>query len=480
LSQGLHEECGVFGIYAAQTKDLASPTYYGLYALQHRGQESCGIAVSDGKGNLRLHKALGLVKDVFTRDILRGLGTGTLAAGHVRYATTGNTGQENAQPILLRRLHDALVTVHNGNLVNAAELRRELELRGSLFHTTTDTEVIAYTLARELKPGVPVEEAVALAMDRLEGAYALILLYGDKLIAVRDPHGFRPLCFGKTADGDYVAASESCALDAVDAQFIRDVEPGEIVVFDASGVTGISGKKVARKPALCVFEYIYFARPDSVLDGVGVHQARINAGRYLAQEHPVQADVVIGVPDSGLDAAIGFSMASGIPYDTGFIKNKYIGRTFIAPGQTSREDKVRIKLNPVTEVVRGKRIVLIDDSIVRGTTSARIVRLLRDAGAREIHLRVTAPPFLNPCYYGTDVDSRENLIACRHTVEEIAKILGADSLGYLNVKYLPYLCGKPEGCGICAACFDGLYPTRVPEGSAKMQLENMEHAGDGR
>jgi len=469
LDHEIHEECGVFGVYSADDRDVARDVYAGLFALQHRGQESCGIAVSKN-GTLKLHKDLGLVGEVFTADKMRLLGTGRMAVGHVRYGTTGNTGRENAQPIMVSHMTGAMATVHNGNLVNAYQLRRALEEAGSIFHTTSDTEIISYVITRERLGGGQAEDAVQRAMSILEGAYSLVLMFSDRLIAVRDMHGFRPLCYGRKTDGSYVVASESCALDAVGAEFIRDLLPGEIVIFDAAGVRSITANCGKAKKALCIFEFIYFARPDSQIDGYSVHQARLNAGRYLAKEHPVEADVVIGVPDSGIDAAIGYAMQSGIPYGIGFIKNKYIGRTFIAPGQGSREKLVRIKLNPLAETVRGKRVIMIDDSIVRGTTSARIISLLRDAGAKEIHVRITAPPFLFPCYYGTDVDSKSMLIANSHSIPEICEIIGADSLGYLNTEYLPSLPGG-EGCSCCSACFDGNYQTDIPEGENKNIFE---------
>lgn len=364
-----------------------------------------------------------------------------------------------------------MALAHNGNLVNSADLRRELELEGSIFHTTSDTEVISYLITKERINAPSIEEAVSRAMHRIKGAYSLVIMSPSKLIAVRDENGFRPLCYGKTADGRYIVASESCALDAVGAELIRDIRPGEILVFDRNGVRSMDEHCEKSPRSLCVFEYIYFARPDSVIDGCSVHGARMRAGAFLALEHPVQADVVIGVPDSGLDAAIGYSKQSGIPYEIGFIKNKYIGRTFIAPGQKSREDKVRIKLNPIAEVVRGKRVVMIDDSIVRGTTSARIVRLLREAGATEIHMRVSAPPFMNPCYYGTDIDSRENLIACKYTIDEIARQIGVDSLGYLSIASVKQIAEGINGNGYCTACFDGEYPTEIPSAPMKNRFE---------
>ena len=467
----LREECGVFGVFSPQTSDIASTAYYGLFALQHRGQESCGIVVNDD-GIFQSYKDTGLVNDVFTPQILAKLGEGNMAVGHVRYGTTGGNDRSNAQPIVVNHIKGRMALAHNGNIVNCEQLRRELELEGSIFSTTSDTEVISYIITKERLKAPSIEQAVNQAMRRVKGAYSLVIMSPSKLIAVRDAHGFRPLCYGKTEDGRYVVASESCALDAVSAKFIRDIRPGEIVVFDQDGARSITDHCGEADGSLCVFEYIYFARPDSVIDGCSVHNARMRAGAFLALEHPVQADVVIGVPDSGLDAAVGYAKQAGIPYEIGFIKNKYIGRTFIQPGQKSREDKVKIKLNPIADVVRGKRIVMIDDSIVRGTTSARIVKLLREEGAKEIHMRVSAPPFLNPCYYGTDIDSRENLIAASHSVEEIAKIIGVDSLGYLSVESVKQIAKGLHGTGYCTACFDGAYPTEIPETTSKNRFES--------
>ncbi len=466
----LHEECGVFGVYSQTHRDVATTAYYGLFSLQHRGQESCGIVVNDD-GVFSSYKDVGLVYDVFTPPVMEKLGEGGIAVGHCRYGTTGCNDRNNAQPIVVNHIKGNMALAHNGNLVNSAELREELELQGSIFHTTSDSEVIAYIITKERIVSNSIEEAVSKAMDRLKGAYSLVIMSPTKLIAARDEHGFRPLCYGQTPEGDWIVASESCSLSAVGATMVRDLKPGEIIVFDKNGPRSISDHCGKCDPSLCVFEYIYFARPDSIIEGCGVHRARLRAGAFLALEHPVQADVVVGVPDSGLDAAIGFARQSGIPYGIGLIKNRYIGRTFISPGQKSREDKVRIKLNPVRETVEGKRVVLIDDSIVRGTTSARIVKLLRDAGAKEIHLRISAPPFLNPCYYGTDIDSRDNLIACHHSVDEIARIVGADSLGYLSVENVSKLTDDPSCRSYCTACFSGEYPTEIPQRPNKNRFE---------
>ena len=466
----IREECGVFGIFSAETADVAMDSYYGLFALQHRGQESCGIVVNDD-GLFRAYKDEGLVGKVFTPDVLSSLGKGSMAIGHVRYGTTGGSGRDNAQPIVVNHIKGRMALAHNGNLVNSFELRSELELQGAIFHTTSDTEVISYIITQERIHSRSIQEAVARAMRRIKGAYSLVILSPAKLIAVRDPYGFRPLCFGKKPDGSYAVASESCALDAVGADFIRDVLPGEILVFTKDGVESITDACGQCSPAHCIFEYIYFSRPDSVIDGHSVHTCRCLAGELLAEELPVDADVVIGVPDSGLDAAIGYCRKSGMPYEIGFIKNKYIGRTFISPGQSARQNGVKIKLNPISSVVRGKRVILVDDSIVRGTTSGRIVRLLRDAGASEVHLRVSAPPFLNPCYYGTDIDSREGLIACHCSVEEIGQRLGVDSLAYLSLGSLPRMLEGDTACGFCSACFSGQYPTDIPTETHKNRFE---------
>lgn len=465
----IHEECGVFGLYCTDPQRSAAATVYSaLFALQHRGQESAGMAINDD-GVITSHKDVGLVSEVFTPQVMEHMGQGQIAVGHVRYATTGLKSRENAQPLVINHVKGSMVLAHNGNLTNAAELREKLELSGAIFHTTSDTEVIAYTITSQRLHTPSIEEAVAETMDLIQGAYSLVIMSAQKLIAARDPNGFRPLCIGTVEDG-YVFASESCALDAIGAKFVRDVEPGEIVVVDKNGLRSITSHCNQCKSSLCVFEFIYFARPDSVMDCASVHEARLRAGAFLALEHPVQADIVIGVPDSGLDAAIGYARQSGIPYGIGFIKNKYIARTFIAPGQKSRQDKVRLKLNPIASVVKGKRVVMIDDSIVRGTTSERIVRLLREAGATEVHVRVSAPPFLHPCYFGTDIDSRDHLIACNHTPEEIAKIIGADSLGYLSVDSVHKLA---NGCKrtFCDGCFIGHYPVSVPQEREKFRFE---------
>ncbi|MCI8527770.1 MAG: amidophosphoribosyltransferase [Lachnospiraceae bacterium] len=466
----VHEECGVFGLISPAAAEVARFAYYGLYALQHRGQESCGIVINDD-GVFSSYKDLGLVNEVFTADKLSRFPKGNMAVGHVRYGTTGGNNRSNCQPIEVNHQKGKMALAHNGNLSNAAKLRNMLELSGAIFHTTSDTEIIAYIVTRERLRTPSIEDALSGAMNTLEGAYSLVLMSAQKLICARDPYGFRPLCYGRTPDGMYVVASESCALKAVGAEFERDLEPGEILVFGPDGMVSRREHCGKKQRKLCVFEYIYFARPDSVIDGVSVHGARICAGKILAREHPVEADIVVGVPDSGLDAALGFGMESGIPYGIGLIKNQYIGRTFISPGQDTRLDQVKIKLSAVEESVRGKRVVLIDDSIVRGTTSGRIVKLLREAGAKEIHMRISAPPFLHPCYYGTDIDSEEHLIACGHSVEEIAHVIGADSLGYLPVRRLGALIGTGGNWGYCSACFDGAYPTEIPTDTRKNRFE---------
>ncbi|MBS6315330.1 amidophosphoribosyltransferase [Porcipelethomonas ammoniilytica] len=464
----IKEECGVFGIYSKDTMDVASQTYFALYALQHRGQESCGIVVND-KGILSYHKDLGLVPDVFNEGNLRKLGMGNIAIGHVRYSTTGKSNRSNAQPLVVRHIKGPMAIAHNGNLVNARDLREKYELNGGIFHNTNDTEVISYAITEQRLIQPSIEKAVEQAMYKFKGAYSLVIMSPKKLIAARDPQGFRPLCMGETETGAIVFASESCALDSIGARFIRDVEPGEIIIVDKNGAHSLK-THCGQKTSMCVFEYVYIARPDSVIEGSSVHQARLNAGKKLWQESPVEADVVVGVPDSGLDAALGFSMASGIPYGVGFIKNRYVGRTFIQPSQSQRSNSVRIKLNVIKDVVKGKRVVLIDDSIVRGTTSARIVNLIREAGATEVHMRISSPPFTNPCYFGIDIDSKENLIACQMSIEEIAKEIGADSLGYLSIEGVKNIAENAK-CNFCTGCFTGEYPIRVPKEMPKDKFE---------
>lgn len=453
---------GVFGIIGEERTNVASSVYYGLYALQHRGQESAGIVVNDD-GLFTSHKDSGLVNDVFSGKSLASLGLGNMAIGHVRYGTLTTKERVNAEPIVVNHVKGRLALSTCGNLVNAQALKRELELKGMIFHTSSDAELISYVITAERLNSSSIEEAVNKAMNKLKGGYCLLLMSPQKIIAARDENGLHPMCYGKRENGQYVIATESCALDSVGATFIRELLPGEILVFSNDGIKSIKDHCGKKPESLCVFEYIYTARPDSVISDCSVHLARRRAGACLAKAHPVEADVVVGVPDSGLDAAIGYAEESGIPYGIGLIKNKYIGRTFIAPGQDVREDKVKIKLNPISATVKGKRVVLVDDSIVRGTTSARIVRLLRNAGATEVHFRSSAPPFVNPCYYGTDIDSKESLIACHHTTQEIAKIMGADSLGYLPLEDVTKLAESGSCGGYCMACFNGKYPTEIPE-----------------
>ena len=462
VDSGIHEECGVFGAYDFDGNDIASTVYYGLFALQHRGQESCGIAVSDTNGpkkNIQVHKGMGLVNEVFSSENLEKL-KGNISVGHVRYSTAGSSTRENAQPLVLNYYKGTLALAHNGNLVNALELREELEKTGAIFQTTIDSEVIAYHVAKERISSATAEEAVLAAMRKLKGAYSLIVMSPRKLIGARDPFGFRPLCIGKR-DNTYFLTSETCALDTVGAEFVRDVEPGEVVTLTPSGI--VSNRELcfkdSSKQARCIFEYIYFARPDAVIDGVGVYASRIKAGRFLAMDSPVEADLVVGVPESGNAAALGYSLESGIPYGTAFVKNGYVGRTFIKPGQSSRESSVQIKLNVLKEAVKGKRVIMIDDSIVRGTTSDRIVKMLRDAGATEVHVRISSPPFLWPCYFGTDIPEREQLIAYNRSINEICEVIGADTLGYLREERLSEMV---QGLPICKGCFTGEYPMKPP------------------
>lgn len=470
----LHEECGVFGMYDFDGADVASTIYYGLFALQHRGQESCGIAVSDTrgpKGKVLSYKGMGLVNEVFAPENLEQM-KGDIGVGHVRYSTAGSSTRENAQPLVLNYVKGTLALAHNGNLINAPQLRKELEYTGAIFQTTIDSEVIAYYIARERLNSQSAEEAVRRACQRLKGAYALVVASPRKLIGARDPYGFKPLCIGKR-DNSYIITSETCALDTIGATFVRDVLPGEVVTI--SPEKGIESDMTMALPkekeARCIFEYIYFARPDSHIDGVSVYASRIKAGKFLAQDSPVEADLVTGVPESGNAAALGYSLASGIPYGTAFVKNSYVGRTFIKPKQSSRESSVQVKLNVLREAVAGKRVIMIDDSIVRGTTSDRIVRMLRDAGATEVHVRISSPPFLWPCYFGTDIPAREQLIAYNRTIEEIRQIIGADSLGYLGIDRLKEMA---EGLPICIGCFTGKYPMEPPKQDIRGEYYDKE------
>ena len=468
---GLHEECGVFGMYDFDGGDVASTIYYGLFALQHRGQESCGIAVSETngpKGKVTSYKGMGLVNEVFTQDNLEPM-HGDIGVGHVRYSTAGASTRENAQPLVLNYVKGTLALAHNGNLINAMELRKDLEYTGAIFQTTIDSEVIAYHIARERLNSNSVEEAVGRACQKIKGAFALVVMSPRKLVGARDPYGFKPLCIGKRVNA-YILASETCALDTIGAEYVRDVLPGEIVTITPEGgiQSDLSLALPKEKEARCIFEYIYFARPDSHIDGVSVYASRIKAGRFLAMDSPVDADLVVGVPESGNAAALGYSLQSGIPYGTAFVKNGYVGRTFIKPKQSSRESSVRVKLNVLKEAVDGKRIIMIDDSIVRGTTSDRIVKMLRDAGATEVHVRISSPPFLWPCYFGTDIPEREQLIAYNRSIEDIRKIIGADSLGYLGVERLEEMVG---GLSICKGCFTGTYPMEPPKEDIRGDFE---------
>lgn len=459
---GIKEECGVFGIYDLDGGNVVPSIYYGLTSLQHRGQESCGLAVSDTKGergNVKFHKDLGLVSEVLREDVVHKY-EGDIGIGHVRYSTTGASIAENAQPLVLSYVKGTLALAHNGNLVNTEDLKWELIQNGAIFHTTTDSEVIAFHIARERVHSKTVEEAVLKTAKKIKGGYALVIMSPRKLIGVRDPYGLKPLCLGKR-DNTYVLASESCALTSVGAQFVRDVEPGEIITITKDGIK--TDKQLAtEKHAHCVFEYIYFARLDSVMDGVKIYDARIRGGKSLAKSYPVDADLVTGVPESGLPAAKGYSEESGIPFAFAFYKNSYIGRTFIKPTQKERESSVHLKLSVLDSVVKDKRIVLVDDSIVRGTTIANLIHMLKEAGAKEVHVRISSPPFLHPCYFGTDVPSNDQLIAASHSEDEICKMIGADSLGYMQTDYLEGMAG---GLPLCKACFDGKYPMEIPQES---------------
>ncbi|MFA9397553.1 MAG: amidophosphoribosyltransferase [Clostridiaceae bacterium] len=457
------EECGVFGIFSTEKIDAAAVTYYGLYALQHRGQESAGIVVSDGK-NLDIKKNMGLVSEIFKEEDLKKM-EGNSAIGHVRYSTTGSSNPINAQPILSKYKLGSISIAHNGNLVNADVIRELLEDGGTIFQTSIDSEVVLNLIARGAKKGM--ENAVVDAVQAIKGSYAIVILTENKLIGVRDQNGIRPLCIGKTEES-YILASESCAIDAVGGDFVRDVNPGEIVIIDEDGLRSINfAEKTKYTP--CSFEYIYFARPDSVIDGINVYSARVRAGEKLFEESPVDADVVIGVPDSGIAAAVGYSNASKIPYAIGIIKNKYVGRTFITPSQELREKAVSVKLNVLKVNVEGKRVVLIDDSIVRGTTSRRLVEMLRKAGAKEIHFRVSSPIVKYPCYFGIDTPYRKDLIGAHKTVDEIRDEIGADSLGYISMKGLKESLDKNKS--FCVGCFNGEYPISAPIETSKDHLE---------
>ncbi|MGI6012390.1 MAG: amidophosphoribosyltransferase [Ruminococcus sp.] len=454
----IKEACGVFGIFNPHGEDAAPSVYYGLSALQHRGQESCGIAVFDTggpRGNMNVHRGMGLVSEVFREDTIQNL-KGNLGIGHVRYSTTGAANLTNAQPLVLNYAKGTLALAHNGNLINTHRLRAELEQTGAIFQTTTDSEVIAYHIARDRVRTKTVEEAILKTAAKIQGAYGLVIASPRKLIGVRDPLGLKPLCLGRRKDS-YILASESCALNAVSAEFIRDIQPGEIITISRDGIVS-NFDLCQKKNAHCIFEYIYFARLDSTIDGISVYDARLKAGAALAKVYPADADLVVGVPDSGITAAQGFAAESGIPFGIAFYKNSYVGRTFIKPTQKERESSVRLKLSVLKNAVKGKNIVLIDDSIVRGTTIANLIRLLKHAGARKVHVRISSPPFLYPCYFGTDVPSNQQLIASSHSVEEIRQLIGADSLGYLRVEDLTDMV---NGLPLCQACFDNQYPMDI-------------------
>jgi amidophosphoribosyltransferase len=450
-----HDECGVYGIISRNNElDVARLTYYGLYALQHRGQESAGI-VAYNSDKMNCYKNMGLVSEVFNEEILDKM-QGTSAIGHVRYSTAGASTIKNAQPILSQFKLGEIAIAHNGNLVNAEIIRELLEDCGCVFQTSIDSEVILNLIARGAKKGI--ETAIVDAMQAIKGSYGIVILTKDELIGVRDPNGIRPLCIGKNGDS-YIITSESCALDASGAEFVRDVEPGEIVIINKDGLKSINFAERSEK-AVCAFEYIYFARPDSIIDNISVYQSRIEAGKKLFEEAPVKADIVVGVPDSGIPAAIGYSKASGIPYEIGLIKNKYIGRTFISPSQDMREKAVSVKLNALKENVYGKKVVLIDDSIVRGTTSRKLIEILRKAGAKEVHLRVSSPPVKYPCYFGIDTPYRKDLIGAELETESIREKIGADSLAYISIEGL--LSSLKSQDGFCLGCFNGTYPMSAP------------------
>ncbi|MCT4687797.1 amidophosphoribosyltransferase [Vallitalea sp.] len=458
----LKEECGVFGVYNNNEFDTSRLTYYGLFALQHRGQESAGIAVNN-KGTILYRKEMGMVSEIFDDVVLDYL-KGHSAIGHVRYSTTGESYAENAQPLVIKYTKGHMAIAHNGNITNAGKIKKELEEQGTIFQTTSDTEVIAALLSRIRIKYSTIEDALREVMTIIKGAYSLLIMTPNKLIAARDPLGMRPLVIGKKEDS-YVFSSESCAFDSLGIKFIRDVEPGEMIVVNNEGIKSIQ-TEVPKKSASCIFEYIYFARPDSIMDGIEVYSARYQAGIVLAKEHPVEADVVVGVPDSGLAAAHGFAHALGIKYVGGFMKNRYVGRTFIQPSQEMRELGVHMKLNPIRSQIEGKRVVMIDDSLVRGTTSKKIVNLLKAAGAKEVHVRISSPPVKHSCYFGIDTPERKNLIAGNMSIDGIKDLIGADSLGYISNEGLLSTCkdGKRD---YCMACFNGKYPMDVDDEEEK-------------
>lgn len=458
MFDSLHEECGVFGIFDPNGH-CAESTYYGLVALQHRGQEGCGIAVNNDR-EIYHYKDMGLVNEVFNEEVLSKL-EGTMAVGHVRYSTAGGSIRENVQPLVLRYIKGSLAIAHNGNITNVDELKEDLVKTGAIFQTTSDTEVIAYYIARERAKTPSIEVAVQNVMKKLKGAFSLIVMSPNKMVVARDPWGFRPLCMGKKGEA-IIFASETCALDSIEAEYVRDIEPGEVVVLNQgeNGKMSSNRDMCGGKASLCIFEHIYFARPDSVIDGELVHEARRRSGMFLAQQSPVEADVVVGVPDSGLSAAAGYAEYSGLPNVMGFIKNRYIGRTFIKPKQSDRANAVKMKLNVIKDVVKDKRVVMIDDSIVRGTTCERIVNLLREAGAKEVHVRISSPLFKWPCFFGTDIPSRDVLVANKYDLDGITKLIGADSLDFLNMDNLHKIAPNSK-CTFCEACFTGNYAVDV-------------------
>ncbi|MCI6022556.1 MAG: amidophosphoribosyltransferase [Candidatus Faecivivens sp.] len=474
--EGIHEECGIFGIVTS-SDEAAGVTYNALLALQHRGQEGAGIAIQKD-GSILYHKDVGLVSEVFNSDVLSRLPKAHMAIGHVRYSTTGTNSQKNTQPMITEYLKGRIATAHNGNIVNAAEIKEKLVNVGCNFAATNDSEVISSLIGWEALRGESIEDAVADAAKQLKGAFSLVVLSSrSKLIAFRDGAGFRPLCLGKN-DRGWAVASESCGLDSAGFTFVRDILPGEMVIIDANG--NVSSRMVieGQKKGLCIFEYVYFARTDSVIDGLSVYNARIAMGRQLAREYPVDADIVCGVPDSGLEAAMGYAQESGLPYQLGFVKNRYIGRSFIFPSQEQRDAAVRLKLNPLSVNLTGKRVVVVDDSIVRGTTSYKMIKSLKQAGAKEVHLRISSPPFRHTCHFGTDIDSEENLIANQMDLDAVCRKIGADSLGYISIEGLKKACA---GCGLsfCTGCFTGDYPVDIGKSHNKAQFENASAGGVG-
>lgn len=470
MIKSINEECGIFGIYTNEISDLAIySTYFALYALQHRGQESCGIAAND-RGVITIKKDVGLVSQVFNKANLTDLGKASMAIGHVRYSTSGSLNQVNAQPLHIKHIKGPLVIAHNGNITNAAELRQKFEENGAIFYGTSDSEIIAYLIASNRLKLNSIEEAVKQSVKSLKGAFSLIIMSAQKLIAVRDKNGFKPLCFGKNEKNGAIAfSSESCALSAAQAKFIRDVEPGEMIIIE-NGKIKYDKSLCTKKSHICIFEYVYFARPDSTIEKISVYSARIEMGKLLAKQNKIEADVVIGVPFSGLIAAKGFSLESKIPYCDGFVKNSYIGRSFIEPTQDLRENTIKIKLSVIKSVVENKRVVVVDDSIVRGTTSKRIVDMLKEAGAKEVHVRISSPAFKHPCYFGTDIDSKENLIACKMDSNAIASFIGADSLDYLTIENIKKI-KLPESENFCTGCFSGNYPDWIPTNLKKNKFE---------